>query len=146
MSHELIKKAQETEENAVNSYLHAIRVLRLQGIEMQDLEKIIKKVAIETIIHRELMKGMLKAYEEVLKVETEVLKEIEEIKPSAREKAVITRLLKDHLIIESEMIEHYKKLAQELYYPVLKELAESLAKNEKEHHELLNSLIKKYEE
>lgn len=146
MSYELIKKAQEIEENAVTSYLHAIRVLRLQGIELQDLEKVIKKVAVETLIHRELVKGVLKAYEEALKKETEVMKEIEELKPSAKEKAVIVRLLKDHLLIESEMIDHYKKLAQEVPYPVLKELAESLAKNEEEHHKLLNSLIKKYEE
>jgi rubrerythrin len=89
---------------------------------------------------------MLKAYEEALKRESEVMKEIEELKPSAREKAVIVRLLKDHLLIESEMIDYYKKLAQELPYPVLKELAESLAKNEEEHHKLISSLIKKYEE
>ncbi len=145
MSHELIKKSQEIEENATSSYLHAIRVLRLQGVEVQDLEKIIKKIAIETLIHKEVVKGMLKAYEEALEKESEVMKEIEELKPSAREKAIIVRLLKDHLLIESEMIEHYKKLAQELPYPVLKELAESLAKNEEEHHKLISTLIGKYE-
>lgn len=146
MSYELIKKAQEIEENAVNSYFHAIRVLRLQGTELQDLEKVIKKVAVETLIHRELMRGVFRAYEEAIKREAEVLKELEEIKPSAREKAVITRILKEHLLIENEMIEHYKKLAQEVPYTVLKELAESLAKNEEEHHKLITSLIKKYEE
>ena len=146
MSHELIKKSQEIEENAASSYLHAIRILRLQGVEVRDLENVIKKIAIETLIHREIVKGMLKAYEEALKRESEVMKEIEELKPSAKEKAVIVRLLKDHLLIESEMIDYYKKLAQELPYPVLKELAESLAKNEEEHHKLISSLIKKYEE
>jgi rubrerythrin len=146
VSHELIKKSQEIEENATSSYLHAIRILRLQGVEVRDLENVIKKIAIETLIHREIVKGMLKAYEEALKRESEVMKEIEELKPSAREKAVIVRLLKDHLLIESEMIDYYKKLAQELPYPVLKELAESLAKNEEEHHKLISSLIKKYEE
>lgn len=145
MSHELIKKAQEIEENAVNSYFHAIRVLRLSGVELQNLEKLIKKVAIETLIHKELVKGVLKAYEEALKREAEVLKEVKEIEPSAREKTVVTKLLKEHLLIESEMIDLYKKLARELPYPLLKELAESLAKNEEEHHKLLTSLIKEYE-
>lgn len=146
MSYELIKKAQEIEENAVNSYFHAIRVLRLSGVELQNLEKLIKKVAIETLIHKELVKGLLKAYEEALEREAEVLKEVKEIEPSAREKTVVTKLLKEHLLIESEMIDLYKKLARELPYPILKELAESLAKNEEEHHKLLTSLIKEYEE
>lgn len=146
MSYELIKKAQEIEENAVNSYFHAIRVLRLSSVELQNLEKLVKKVAIETLIHKELVKGLLKAYEEALKREAEVLKEVKEIEPSAREKTVVTKLLKEHLLIESEMIDLYKKLARELPYPILKELAESLAKNEEEHHKLLTSLIKEYEE
>ncbi|MEM1603079.1 MAG: ferritin family protein [Zestosphaera sp.] len=146
MSYELIKKAQEIEENAVSSYFHALRILRLQGTELQDLEKVVKKVAIDTLIHRELMKGVLKAYEEAIKKEAEIMKELEEMKPSAKEKAIITKILREHLIIESEMIDNYKKLAQEMPYTVLKELAESLAKNEEEHHKLLISLIKKYEE
>ncbi len=145
MFHELIRKSIEIEENAVNSYLHAIRILRLQGVEMVDLEKVIKKVAIETLIHRELVKALLRAYEESLKKESEVMKEIEELKPSAREKMIIVKLLKDHLAIESEMISIYRKLAQELQYPVLRELAESLARNEEEHHRVLTSLIEKYE-
>lgn len=145
MFHELIRKSIEIEENAVNSYLHAIRILRLQGVEMVDLEKVIKKVAIETLIHRELVKALLRAYEESLKKESEVMKEIEELKPSAREKMIIVKLLKDHLAIESEMISIYRKLAQELQYSVLRELAESLARNEEEHHRVLTSLIEKYE-
>ncbi|MEM1766042.1 MAG: hypothetical protein QXN90_04935, partial [Zestosphaera sp.] len=114
MSYELIKKAQETEENAVSSYFHALRILRLQGTELQDLEKVVKKVAIDTLIHRELMKGVLKAYEEAIKKEAEIMKELEEMKPSAKEKAIITKILREHLIIESEMIDNYKKLAQEM--------------------------------
>jgi hypothetical protein len=53
VSHELIKKSQEIEENAASSYLHAIRILRLQGVEVRDLENVIKKIAIETLIHRD---------------------------------------------------------------------------------------------
>jgi len=143
---ELIRKALETEEKAVGSYLHAIRILRLQGVETEDLEKIIKKVAIETLIHRELMRGVLKAYEEALKKESEVMKEIGELQPSARERAVIVKLLKEHLIIESEMIDTYRRIAQEVPYPVLKDLAEALARNEERHHELLTSIARKYEE
>ncbi len=143
---ELIRKALEIEEKAVDSYLHAIRILRLQGVETEDLEKIIKKVAVETLIHRELMRGVLKAYEEALKKESEVMKEIGELQPSARERAVIVKLLKEHLIIESEMVSIYRRIAQEVPYPVLKDLAEALARNEERHHELLTSIARKYEE
>jgi len=143
---ELIGKALEVEEKAVDSYLHAIRILKLQGIETEDLERIVKKVAIETLIHRELMKGVLKAYEEAVKKESEVSREIEELQPSARERAIIVKLLREHIVIESEMIDVYRRIAQEVPYFVLKELAEALAKNEERHHELLSQLVRKYEE
>ncbi|WP_448578833.1 ferritin family protein [Thermosphaera sp.] len=146
MSYELIKKALDIEEKATASYFHSIGVLRLRGVEVKDLEEVIKKIAVETLIHKELMKGMLKAYEEALDKESQVMKELENIEPSAVEKALIVKLLKEHLIIESDMIATYKELAESLKYPVLKQLAETLAENERVHHELLTSLIKKYEE
>ncbi|MEM2005063.1 MAG: ferritin family protein [Zestosphaera sp.] len=145
MTYELIRKAHETEESAVNSYMHALSVLRLHGMEMRDLEEVLKKVAIETLIHRELMNGMLRAYDEALKKDTEALRKLKEIEPSAEEKAIIIKLLKDHLLIESEMIDHYKELAQKVPHLVLRDLAEALARNEEEHHQLLSDLIKKYE-
>jgi|GEM_PF-6702714 len=85
MSQEPIKKAREIEENAVNSCIHALGVLRLYGVEIQDLEKVIKKVVIETIIYKELMDGVLKAYEEAMKKEVEVLKGLGELEPAAKE-------------------------------------------------------------
>lgn len=140
-----IRKAYDIEEKAVNSYIHALRVLKLQGMDMKDLEEVIKKVAIDTLIHKELMNGVLKAYEEALKKDKEVMKDIEGLRPSVSEKALMVKLLKDHLIIEAEMIEFYRNLAAGLQYPVLKDLAEALAKNEEEHHRLISDLIKKYE-
>ncbi|MDW7969271.1 MAG: ferritin family protein [Sulfolobales archaeon] len=140
-----IRKAYDIEEKAVNSYVHALRVLKLQGMDMKDLEEVIKKVAIDTLIHKELMNGVLKAYEEALKKDKEVMKDIEGLRPSVSEKALMVKLLKDHLIIEAEMIEFYRNLAAGLQYPVLKDLAEALAKNEEEHHRLISDLIKKYE-
>jgi arsenate reductase-like glutaredoxin family protein len=139
MSCELIRKALDIEEKAATSYFHSIGVLRLKGIEVKDLEEVIKKIAVETLIH-------IKAYEEAFEKESQVMKELEEVKPSAIEKALIVKLLKEHLIIESDMIATYKKLAESLRYPVLKHLAEALAENERIHHELFLSLIKKYEE
>lgn len=140
-----IRKAYDIEEKAVNSYVHALRVLKLQGMDMKDLEEVIKKVAIDTLIHKELMNGVLKAYEEALKKDKEVMRDIEGLRPSVSEKALMVKLLKDHLIIEAEMIEFYRNLAAGLQYPVLKDLAEALAKNEEEHHRLISDLIKKYE-
>jgi arsenate reductase-like glutaredoxin family protein len=57
------------------------------------------------------MKGVLKAYGKALEKESQVMKELEEVKPSAIEEALIVKLLKEHLIIESDMIATYKKLA-----------------------------------
>jgi len=47
------------------------------------------------------------------------------------------KLLKEHLEIESEIIETYKKIAELFKYPVLKSIAEALARNEEEHHRVL---------
>ncbi|MEM2376082.1 MAG: ferritin family protein [Sulfolobales archaeon] len=58
---------------------------------------------------------------------------------------IIVKLLKEHLDIESEMIKTYKKMAELFNYPVLKSIAEALAKNEEEHHRIIQELIKKYE-
>ncbi len=140
-----IKKALEAESVAVTSYMHALRVLRLYGADLKDLETIIKKVAIDTLLHKWLMDGMLKAYEEAYNKDAEIMRDIEEVKPSAAEKALMVKLLKDHLSIESDMIELYKELARSVQYPILRELSEALAKNEEEHHRLISDLIKKYE-
>jgi len=90
------------------------------------------------------MRGMLKAYEEAVK--SEISREVEELQPSARERAVIVKLLREHIVIESEMINVCRRIAQEVPYSVLKELAEALAKNEERYHELLSQLVRKYEE
>lgn len=142
---DIIREALNTEEKAVDSYLHSVRVLRLHGMEVKDLESVLKKVSIETMIHKEIVAGLLKAYDVALSREAEVLKGIEEISPSKLEKVIMVKLLKEHLEIESEMIETYKKMAELLEYPVLKSIAEALARNEEEHHRIILELIKKYE-
>ncbi|MEM1982084.1 MAG: ferritin family protein [Sulfolobales archaeon] len=142
---DVIRGALDTEEKAADSYLHSIRVLRLQGMEVKDLENVLKKVSIETIIHKEVVTGLLKAYESALSKEAEVLKDVKEVVPSKLEKMIIVKLLKEHLDIESEMIKTYKKMAELFNYPVLKSIAEALAKNEEEHHRIIQELIKKYE-
>ncbi len=134
MSQELIRKAREIEENAANSYIHALGVLRLYGVEIQDLEKVIKKVVIEIIIHKELMDGVLKAYEEAMKKEMEVLKGLGELEPAAKEGVLIMKLLKEHLIIEDKMINTYKELAAKIPYQVIKDLILAFVRNEEEHH------------
>lgn len=141
----VIKSVKEIEDKAVNSYMHALRILRLRGIDLSDLELIIKKVLIETLIHRELLNGVIKAYEEALEKDKEVMKDIREISPSSTEKVLIVKLLREHLDIESMMVEVYNKLSNEIQYPVLKELMKSLANNEREHHRMISELIKKYE-
>ncbi|MEM0066026.1 MAG: ferritin family protein [Sulfolobales archaeon] len=145
MSLNLIKYAKEVEERALDSYLHNTRVLRLSGIDLKDLEDVVKKVSIETWIHKEIVAGMLKAYQEALDRVVEVMRDVESITPTTIERAVLVKILKEHLQIEADMIETYKKLANELKYPVLKAIAEALARNEEEHHKMISDLIRKYE-
>ncbi len=145
MAENTLRKALDVERKALDSYTHAVRVLKLQGIEHADLDAIVKKVLIDTLIHSILVESFLKAYREAISRETEVLKSLEDVKPTAREASLIAKLLKDHLTIESDMIEAYKHIYEEVKHPIFKALAEALITNEQEHHKLLSELIKKYE-
>lgn len=145
MSLRYIKYAKEVEERALDSYIHSVRVLRLHGMELSDVEDVVKKVSVETWIHKEVVAGMLRAYEEALDRVTEVLRSVEGIAPTSTERAVLVKILREHLQIEFDMIETYRRLAEELKYPVLKAIAEALARNEEEHHRMISDLIKKYE-
>ncbi|MCX8185353.1 MAG: ferritin family protein [Sulfolobales archaeon] len=145
MSLGLIKHARDIEEKAMNSYTHSVGVLRLYGMNVEDIKEVIERVSIETAIHKEIMIGMLRAYEESLERVLASMRDIETITPTKAEKAILIQVLKEHLAIESDMIEIYRRLAQELRYPVLKAIAEALAKNEEEHHRAISELIKKYE-
>lgn len=143
---DIIEEALDAEAKAADSYTHSIGILRLRGMEVKDLENVIKTVSIETLIHKEVLKGLSKAYESALSKEVEVFKGVEEVTPSRVERAVIVKLLREHLQIESHMIEVYRRMAELLRYPVLRAIAEALARNEEEHHRVIQELIKKYEE
>ncbi len=145
MSQNLVRKAYEIEDKALGSYLNAMRILRLYGMELEHLESVIKKVLIDTLIHKELMSSLLKIYEEVARREGEVLKEVEGLTPSAVEKALIAKVLKEHLVIESDMIELYREIARTTQHKVFTDLAEALARNEEEHHRIIKDLIDKYQ-
>jgi len=145
MSQNLVRKAYEIEDKALGSYLNAMRILRLYGMELEHLESVIKKVLIDTLIHKELMSSLLKIYEEVARREGEVLKEVEGLTPSAIEKALIAKVLKEHLVIESDMIELYREIARTTQHKVFTDLAEALARNEEEHHRIIKDLIDKYQ-
>ncbi|MEM2288747.1 MAG: hypothetical protein QW503_06640, partial [Sulfolobales archaeon] len=71
-------------------------------------------MSIETWIHKEIVAGMLKAYQEALDRVVEVMRDVESITPTTIERAVLVKILKEHLQIEADMIETYKKLANEL--------------------------------
>lgn len=144
MSLKHIRYAKEAEERALESYVHSIKVLRLHGMELGDVEDVVKRVSVETWIHKEVVAGMLRAYEEALDRVTEVLRSVEDIAPTSTERAVLVKILREHLQIEADMIETYRRLAEELKYPVLRDIAEALARNEEEHHKMISDLIRKY--
>lgn len=142
---DFIKYAKEVEERALNSYVHNMGILRLQGMSVEDIEEIVKKVSIDTLIHEEVMAELFKAFEKSASRVMEILREAESITLTKAEKVLLVEILRDHLLIESDMIETYRKLAQEQERPVLKAIAEALAKNEEEHHKMVR-VNQKYEE
>lgn len=143
----IVEKATDIEEKAARSYTDSLAKLRGRGLKYTDVETIVSRIAIDTIIHKHLMKGVLEAQKELEKISKryEHTKE-EEIEPSPEQKALVKRLAEIHLEIEKDMIEAYREMSEKVTHPLLKNLAEALVENEREHHRLLAELIAKYGE
>ncbi|AEC52489.1 hypothetical protein PNA2_1574 [Pyrococcus sp. NA2] len=137
----LVKKAYEVEKEAVSSYFDGLAKIRGQGLRYEDVEKVIKRIAIDTIVHKHLMKAIMDAQEEIRKLGE--LETREEDIPEER-KALIKRFAEIHLEIEKNMIETYEKMAEKMTHPLFKGLAKALMENEREHHKMLKELIDRY--
>lgn len=144
----LVKKAAEVEDKAAKSYTEGLAKIRGQGLKYTDTEAVVTRIAVDTIIHKHLMKAILEAQKELEKVGKgyEHVKEPEEIELSGEQALLVKRFAEMHLEIEKDMIETYKKMAEKMTHPLFKGLAEALVKNEEDHHRLLKKLIEKYGE
>ncbi|WP_232460756.1 ferritin family protein [Thermococcus barossii] len=143
----LVKKAYETEKKAASSYTDGLALVRGQGLRYTKVEEVVGRIAVDTIIHKHLMKAILDAQKELEKLVGEgPISEVKEIELSPEQRALVKRFAEMHLEIEKDMIETYQKMAEKMTHPLFKGLAEALVENEKEHHRILAELIAKYKE
>ncbi len=147
MSEPLVKRAYETEKKAASSYVDGLKLIRGQGLRYTKVEEIVGRIAVDTVIHKHLMKAILEAQKELEKLAGEgPLGEVKEIELVPEQEALVKRFAEMHLEIEKDMIETYQKMAERMTHPLFKGLSEALIKNEQEHHRLLAELIAKYKE
>ncbi|NJE10508.1 rubrerythrin family protein [Thermococcus sp. MAR1] len=143
----LVKRAYETEKKAAASYTDGLGLIRGQGLKYTKVEEVVGRIAIDTIIHKHLMKAILEAQKELEKLAGEgPIEEVKEVELVPEQKALVKRFAEMHLEIEKDMIETYQRMAEKMTHPLFKGLAEALIENEKEHHRLLAELIAKYKE
>ncbi|WP_240923437.1 ferritin family protein [Thermococcus sp. 18S1] len=143
----LVKRAYETEKKAAASYTDGLGLIRGQGLRYTKVEEVVGRIAVDTIIHKHLMKAILEAQKELEKLAGEgPIEEIKEVELVPEQKALVKRFAEMHLDIEKDMIETYQKMAEKMTHPLFKSLAEALVENEKEHHRILAELIAKYRE
>ncbi|WP_240910657.1 ferritin family protein [Thermococcus sp. MV11] len=143
----LVKKAYETEKKAAASYTDGLGLIRGQGLRYTTVEEVIGRIAVDTIIHKHLMKAILDAQKELEKLAGEgPISEVREVELVPEQRALVRRFAEMHLEIEEDMIETYQKMAEKMTHPLFKGLAEALVENEKEHHRILAELIAKYKE
>ncbi|NJE61141.1 rubrerythrin family protein [Thermococcus sp. 21S7] len=143
----LVKRAYETEKKAAASYTDGLGLIRGQGLRYTKVEEVVGRIAVDTIIHKHLMKAILEAQKELEKLAGEgPIEEVKEVELVPEQKALVKRFAEMHLDIEKDMIETYQKMAEKMTHPLFKSLAEALVENEKEHHRILAELIAKYRE
>lgn len=144
---DIIRRAEDIESRAAYDYSFGLARIASYGLPVEDLKNIINRVAVDTIIHKHLVRGILEALNELEKM-NQSISDIEERRVELHEipedlKTVFRRFLERHLEIERNMISVYRELAEKADHPVVKALAEKLAENEKEHHRYLSELISK---
>ena len=143
----LVKRAYETEKKAAASYTDGLGLIRGQGLRYTKVEEVVGRIAVDTIIHKHLMKAILEAQKELEKLAGEgPIEEVKEVELVPEQKALVKRFAEMHLDIEKDMIETYQKMAEKMTHPLFRGLAEALIENEQEHHRLLAELIAKYRE
>ncbi|KUH34495.1 hypothetical protein APY94_01355 [Thermococcus celericrescens] len=147
MSEPLVKRAYETEKKAAASYTDGLGLIRGQGLRYTKVEEVVGRIAVDTIIHKHLMKAILDAQKELEKLAGEgPISEVKDVELAPEQRALVKRFAEMHLDIEKDMIETYQKMAEKMTHPLFKSLAEALVENEREHHRILAELIIKYKE
>ncbi len=141
----IVSKAAEIESQAAYNYLFGLSRLRSLGYKDPKLEESIKKIAVETIIHKHVIEGLMRAFKELEKIDQSFSslgeRGVTSDTMSSEARILLKRFAEMHLSIEKDMIETYKKLSEEADHPLVKKIAESLVENEEQHHRYLSGLI-----
>ncbi len=145
--HDFIKEAHDIESRAAYDYSFGIARIASYGYRVNELKEVINKIAVDTVLHKHLMKALLDSLDE-LEGMNQSLSDIEERKVKAEEvpeeiKVLVKRFIERHLEIEKGMLELYSKIAEVSKNSVIKSIAESIAENEEEHHSYLMELLTK---
>ncbi|MET1101178.1 MAG: ferritin family protein [Pyrodictiaceae archaeon] len=140
------EEAYEIESKALNTYTFGLSRLRFFAALTPDLEEAIANIAVETLIHKYLVKALLDALRETSRMRTalsELKERIEKIEVEEQSKTLLKRFIEQHLDIEKHMVELYKELAKASKHPLIRKVAEILAENEEQHHAALRELLEK---
>ena len=145
--HDFIKKAYDIESRAAYDYSFGVARIASYGYRVKELKEVINRIAVDTVLHKHLMKALLDSLDELERM-NQSLSDIEERKVKAEEvpeeiKVLVKRFIERHLEIEKGMLELYSKIAEVSKNSVIKSIAESVAGNEEEHHSYLMELLNK---
>jgi len=143
--HDFIKKAYEIESRAAYDYSFGVARIASYGYRVRRLKEVINKIAVDTVLHKHLMKALLDSLDELERM-NQSLSDIEERNLRAEEapeeiKVLVKRFIERHLEIEKDMLEIYSKISEVSKNSVIKSIAESIAENEEEHQSYLMELL-----
>ncbi|MET1128166.1 MAG: ferritin family protein [Thermoproteota archaeon] len=141
-----VDEAFEIESKALNTYTFGLSRLRFFGTLTPDLENAIVNIAVETLIHKHLVKALLDAFREAHRMGaslSELKERIEKVEVEEQGRTLLKRFIEQHLDIEKQMVELYRELAKVSEHPLVRRIAEMLAENEEQHHAVLRGLLEK---
>ena len=147
MEDPLLRKAYRIEEEAQRDYATYLAITKDLGLENTEVMSVLRRIYVETTIHKHLAKAIIDAMRELEKLKslkisekekTRVLKELQDIDRGE----VIKYFARSHLELEKDMVAIYQEIADRAIHPLFQKIAEAIKENEVDHHKLLEDLIR----
>ncbi len=135
-SKDWVKDAKFIEEKGLNDYLYSLKKVKTSATAST-----IASILVETLIHYEIVKAILDAYERIESIGIDALLRSKE-EEAKEDIEYLKNAITNHLLIEKDMSKLYEALSKdENLHPLVKEIFGVLAKNEIEHHRQLSELL-----
>ena len=135
-SKDWVKDAKFIEEKGLNDYLYS-----LKKVKTSLTASTIASILVETLIHYEIVKAILDAYERIESIGIDALLRSKE-EEAKEDLEYLKNAIANHLLIEKDMSKLYEALSKdENLHPLVREIFGVLAKNEVEHHKQLSELL-----